>query len=289
VTFFVDLWATLKSQIEIYSFKLGLFIAVNVKNKIRGTYMKKMIIVGMMMAVGVSTPFVSYAQIKTSSSLTQIIESVNSNSIRMRYFRDNATHLILTRSDADILSDGDITKVPEAKRINDLNRQSQLFCGLKLNPYAVNYSVIPDEMSHRVTLKNNGIKMRSIYYVFDIKTGLSSFGIIADIGPGGQITNGEFSVHQILDLKLPVDKATGTGGRDANDIITIIFPNSDEIIPLNDIQRFIDEGLQGALQNRINEEGAKLLKTYSAKLNATNLNKVIESIKSITMSVKHYD
>lgn len=251
--------------------------------------MRKMMMIAMIVATGVSAPFVSYGQSKSSSQMTQIIESVNRNSIRMRYFRDNTTHVIVTRSDADILSDGDISKVPESKRINDTHRQNQLFCGLKLNPYAVNYSVIPDEMSHRVTLRDNGVRMRSLYYVFDIKTGKSSFGMIADIGPGGQITNGEFSVHQILDLNLPVDKATATGGRDANDIITIIFPNSDEIIPLNDIQRFIDEGLQGALQNRINEEGAKLLKKYSEKLNTTNLSKVIESIKAITMSVKHYD
>lgn len=250
--------------------------------------MRKMILIGMTVAVGVSAPFVTYAQSK-SSQLTQIIESVNGNNIRMRYFRDKTSKVIITRSDADILSDGDITKVPSSKRINDKHRQNQLFSGIKLNPYAVNYTVIPDEMRHRVTLKNNGVKMRSLYYVTDIKTGKSSFGIVADIGPGGQVTNGEFSVHQILELNLPVDKPTGTGGKDANDIITIIFPNSDEIIALNDIQRYIDEGLQGALQNRINEEGMKLLKKYSEVHKTTNLTKVVEAIKSETMSVKNYD
>jgi hypothetical protein len=250
--------------------------------------MIKMILIGMTLAVGVSAPFAAYAQSK-SSQLTQIIESVNGNKIRMRYFRDQVSKLIVTRSDADILSDGDITKVPSSKRINDRHRQNQLFSGIKLNPYAVNYTVIPDEMRHRVTLKSNGVKMRSLYYVTDVKTGKSSFGIVADIGPGGQITNGEFSVHQILDLNLLVDKATGTGGKDANDIVTIIFPNSDEIIALNDIQRYIDEGLQGALQNRINEEGMKLLKKYSEVHRTTNLTKVVEAIKSQTMSVKNYD
>ncbi len=250
--------------------------------------MKKMILIGMTVAMGVSASFVTYAQNK-SSSLTQIIESVNGNNIRMRYFRDKTSKLVITRSDADILSDGDISKVPQSKRINDKHRQNQLYSGIKLNPYAVNYTVIPDEMKHRVTLKNNGVKMRSIYYVTDIKTGHSSFGIVADIGPGGQITNGEFSVHQILDLNLPVDKPTGTGGKDANDIVTIIFPNSDEIIALNDIQRYIDEVLQGALQNRINQECMKLLKKYSEDHKTQNLVKLVEAIKSETMSVKNYD
>ena len=250
--------------------------------------MRKMILIGMSVAMGVSAPLVTFAQSK-NSQLTQIIESVNGNKIRMRYFRDKASKVIVTRSDADILSDGDITKVPKVKRINDRHRQNQLFSGIKLNPYAVNYTVIPDEMRHRVTLKSNGVKMRSLYYVVDIKTGKTSFGMVADIGPGGQITNGEFSVHQILDLGLPVDKATGTGGKDANDIVTIIFPNSDEIIPLNDIQRYIDEGLQGALQNRINEEGMKLIKKYCDTQKAVNLNKVVEAIKSETMSVENYD
>jgi Fungal chitosanase of glycosyl hydrolase group 75 len=250
--------------------------------------MSKMILLGVTVVIGVSAPFVTYAQSK-STPLTQIIESVNRNKIRMRYFRDKTTNLILTRSDADILSDGDITKVPKEKRINDIHRQNQLYSGIKLNPYAVNYTVIPDEMRHRVTLKNNGIKMRCLYYVTDIKTGKSSFGIVADIGPGGQVTNGEFSVHQILELSLPVDKPTGTGGKDANDIVTVIFPNSDGIISLNDINRYIDEGLQGALQNRINEEGSKLLKKYSESHKAENLNKLIEAIKAETTAVKNYD
>lgn len=250
--------------------------------------MRKMILLGLLMIMGVSAPWSSFAQSK-KPALTQIIQSVNRNKIRMRYFRDSASKVVVTRSDADILSDGDISKVPKAQRIVDRHRQNQLFSELKLNPYAVNYTVIPDELRHRVTLKNNGVRMRSLYYVIDIKTGKQSFGMIAVIGPGGQITNGEFSVHQILDLGLSVDKATGTGGKDANDIVTIIFPHSEDVIPLNDIQRYIDEGLQGALQNRINEEGAKLLKRYSETQRSPNLKRVIEAIKSETSDVKHYD
>ncbi len=250
--------------------------------------MKKMIFIGMTLMAGVSAPLFTYAQSK-DAKLTQIIESTNRNHIRMRYFREKATKLIVTRSDADILSDGDIAKVPKEKRINDVHRQNQLFAGIKLNPYVVNYTVIPDELSHRETLKNNGVKMRSLYFVYDIQTKKSSFGIVADIGPGGQITNGEFSVHQILELGLNVDKKTGTGGKDANDIITIIFPNSDEVISLDEIKRFIDNGVQGALQWRIDEEGLKLFKKYAETYKFKDLEQVIRAIKNETVSVTNFD
>lgn len=250
--------------------------------------MKKLIIIAVTAALGASAPFSAYSQVH-KKQLNEIIEAVNRNHVRMRYFRDPLTKLVLTRSDADVLSDGDVSKVPKSKRINDHYRQNQLFSGLKLNPYAVNYTVIPDEKRYLQVLKNAGVKMKSLYYVIDIKTRKSSFGLVGDIGPGGQITNGEFSVHQILDLNLPVDKKTATGGKDANDIVTIIFPNSDQIIPLNDIQRYIDEGLQGALQKRINEEGMKLLNKYSDLVRSQNLNELIEAVKAETSSVQHYD
>ncbi len=250
--------------------------------------MKKKVLLSLTFILGFLASGSVHAQVK-KADLTQIIESVNRKNNRMRYFRDKNTKLIVTRSDADVLSDGDISKVPNEKKIRDRHHQTLLFSGLKLNPYAINYTVIPDEMRHRITLKSNGIKMKSIYYVKDIMTGKYSFGIVADIGPGGQVTNGEFSVHQILDLNLHVDIRTGTGGKDANDIVTIIFPHSDEIIALNDIKRLIDEGLQGALQNRINEEGLKLLKKYSDLSKSKNLESIMDAIKAETKSVKVYD
>lgn len=212
----------------------------------------------------------AYAQ----AQVNIIAKGITRQKIIMKYFKDNSG-LIATRTDADILTDGDITKVPLSQRINDRHRQNQLASGLNLNPYEINYSVIPEEKDIRKTLVTHGIQMRSIYYTIDLETGLSAFGIIADVGPGGQTTNGEFSIHQVQEMKLPVDKRTGTGGVDSNRLVTIIFPGSHTLIDPKNIT-----------QEKINSLGKDLLAKYEDSVGIEN---VIRDIKGSTMHVPKYD
>lgn len=236
----------------------------------------------------------------SAPKLTKIVAANNRQGHMVRYFTYGTmkNRVVLTRSDADILTDGDISKVPASLRINDKYRQSVLAVRiiidgvgkpLKLNPYKVNYTVIPKERKFISALFDQGVKLKSIYYVLDIYTGKSGFGIVADRGPGGQTTNGEFSVHQIYELGYDVDRKTGTGGTNSNDLITIIFPNSDKLISDEEYNNYVNNNMQTKLQERINLEGRKLLKAYSSQLKTTNLESAVDELKRISTHVDFYD
>lgn len=252
------------------------------------------------LAISVSAQKAAPGAASGSVKLSKIVGANNRRGYQVRYFTygDLKSKVVITRSDADILTDGDISKVPYFTRINDKYRQSSLAVRividgvgkpLKLNPYKVNYTVIPKERKFTSALFDNGVKLKSIYYVLDIHTGKSGFGIVADRGPGGQTTNGEFSIHQIYGLGYDVDKKTGTGGTNSNDLITIIFPNSDKVISDVEYDNYVKNGLQAKLQQRIEMEGMKLLKQYSAKLRSNKLEAAIDEIKRVTTHVDTYD